>query len=81
VVGLTQVGFAMVLDIVLWHRSLSLITGLGFVLLLAPSAWLSIRAARAVMALQRLSEKRTHVPVAASIDEVEVAQSIAAPPA
>jgi drug/metabolite transporter (DMT)-like permease len=82
IVGLTQVGFAMVLDMVLWHRSLTLVTGLGFLFLLLPSAWLSINAAHAVVALQRASDQRLEVSAAAAhtlTEEMEVAQSMATP--
>ena len=47
VVGLTQVVFAMGFDVVLWGRSLDPIALAGFVLVLAPTTWLSIRSARA----------------------------------
>ncbi len=46
VVGLTQVVFAMGYDVAIWGRSLDPITLLGFVLVLAPTTWLSIRSAR-----------------------------------
>ena len=40
VVGLTQVGFGILLEIALWNRSYSCQTLLGMVLVLAPTAWL-----------------------------------------
>ena len=46
VVGLTQVVFAMGYDVAVWGRSLSPLTALGFVLVLAPTTWLSIRSSR-----------------------------------
>jgi drug/metabolite transporter (DMT)-like permease len=46
VVGLTQVVFAMGFDVVLWHRTLTPATLLGFALVLAPTTWLSLRSAR-----------------------------------
>lgn len=46
VVGLTQVVFAMGFDVVLWHRPVTSSALLGFALVLAPTTWLSIRAAR-----------------------------------
>jgi len=55
VVGLTQVVFAMVFDVVIWHRSLTPLTILGFVLVLAPTTWLSLRSARSLAAIESLS--------------------------
>ena len=46
VVGLTQVVFAMGFDVALWGRSLTPAALAGFALVLAPTTWLSIRAAR-----------------------------------
>ena len=46
VVGLTQVVFALGYDVALWGRSLDLLTLGGFVLVLAPTTWLSIQASR-----------------------------------
>lgn len=40
VLGLTQVVFGLGLDVVVWHRTLSLLPLLGTVLVLAPTAWL-----------------------------------------
>jgi drug/metabolite transporter (DMT)-like permease len=48
VVGLVQVVFAMGFDVVLWHRTLTPATLLGFALVLAPTTWLSLRTARSV---------------------------------
>jgi drug/metabolite transporter (DMT)-like permease len=48
VVGLVQVVFAMGFDVVLWHRTLTPATLLGFALVLAPTTWLSLRSARSV---------------------------------
>ncbi len=50
VVGLTQVVFAMGYDVAIWGRSLSPLTALGFVLVLAPTTWLSIRSSRKLAA-------------------------------
>jgi drug/metabolite transporter (DMT)-like permease len=50
VVGLTQVVFAMGFDVALWHRPLTPVALLGFALVLAPTTWLSIRAAQKVSA-------------------------------
>lgn len=40
VVGLTQIVFAMLLEIVLWRRSFNALTLLGMALVAAPTAWL-----------------------------------------
>ena len=40
VVGLSQVGFAMIFDLVFWNRSFSLLTLAGMALVMGPSAWL-----------------------------------------
>ncbi|HYP52188.1 MAG TPA: DMT family transporter [Pyrinomonadaceae bacterium] len=42
VVGLTQVVFALVYDLLLWRRSYDLLTALGILLVVAPSAWLML---------------------------------------
>ena len=46
VVGLSQVAFAMSFDAVFWGRRVGPLTLLGFVLVLAPSAWVTARLAR-----------------------------------
>lgn len=46
VVGLCQVAFAMVLDMLFWGRTFTLPAALGFALVLAPTAWLAGRAGR-----------------------------------
>ena len=46
VVGLAQVVFGMGYDVVLFGRSVDLTSVLGFVLVLAPTTWLSLRSAR-----------------------------------
>ena len=43
VVGLTQVGFGILLDVVVWHRSLDAIRLLGVAMVIAPTAWLLLR--------------------------------------
>lgn len=43
VVCLSQVGFGMVFDVWLWHRTFSAATLLGMLLVLAPTAWLLLR--------------------------------------
>lgn len=40
VVGLTQIVFALLLDLLLWHRSFDALVILGIALVVAPSAWL-----------------------------------------
>lgn len=44
VVGLSQVGFAMLLDYFLWHRQFNTLTLIGIALVMGPTAWLLIRA-------------------------------------
>ena len=46
VVGLTQVVFALGFDVAIWGRAVTPMAWLGFALVLAPTTWLSIRAAR-----------------------------------
>jgi drug/metabolite transporter (DMT)-like permease len=53
VIGLTQVIFALGFDVVLWRRSLTVMTLAGFVLVLAPTALLSGRAGRRLLAIGR----------------------------
>lgn len=43
VVGLTQVVFALILDILLWGRTLTLSTLVGIALVIGPTAWLMTR--------------------------------------
>jgi drug/metabolite transporter (DMT)-like permease len=45
VVGLSQVGFTMLLEIALWHRTFSGLTLLGIALVVAPTAWTLVRGA------------------------------------
>ena len=40
VVGLTQVGFGVALDAILWHQTFGWLTILGTLLIVAPTAWL-----------------------------------------
>jgi drug/metabolite transporter (DMT)-like permease len=47
VIGLTQVGFAIVFDVLVWGQSFSPTTLLGMVFVTAPSAWLLISQGRA----------------------------------
>jgi len=46
VVGLAQVGITMIFEIAFWHRSFGLLTLLGIVLVIAPTAWTLLRSAR-----------------------------------
>jgi drug/metabolite transporter (DMT)-like permease len=46
VVGLTQVGFAMMYDVLVWGHEFDLLSLLGIVLVLAPAAWLLVRERR-----------------------------------
>lgn len=48
VVGLTQIGFSMLLEMAISHRSFSPLTLLGIGLVIAPTAWTLLRGARAV---------------------------------
>ena len=43
VVGLSQVGFGIVFDVLIWHRSFQFLTLAGIALVLAPTAWLLLR--------------------------------------
>jgi drug/metabolite transporter (DMT)-like permease len=43
VVGLSQVGFTMLLEISFWHRSFSLLTLAGIALIMVPTAWTLLR--------------------------------------
>lgn len=43
VVGLTQIVFALLYDLLLWRRQFDLLTGAGIFLVVAPSAWLMLR--------------------------------------
>ena len=46
VVGLTQVMFARIFDVLIWGRELGPLTLAGFAMVLAPSTWLSLRSVR-----------------------------------
>jgi drug/metabolite transporter (DMT)-like permease len=46
VVGLSQIGFTMLLEIAIWHRSFSGLTLLGIALVIAPTAWTLLRGPR-----------------------------------
>jgi drug/metabolite transporter (DMT)-like permease len=48
VVGLSQVGFTMLLEIAIWHRSFSNLTLVGIGLVIAPTAWTLLRGSRTV---------------------------------
>lgn len=48
VVGLTQIGFSMLLEMAFWHRTFSGLTLLGIALIVAPTAWSLLRATRSV---------------------------------
>jgi drug/metabolite transporter (DMT)-like permease len=51
VVMLSQVGFTMLLERVIWHRSFSGLTLLGICLVIAPTAWTLLRRVRAMKEL------------------------------
>jgi uncharacterized membrane protein len=46
VVGLSQVAFVMLLEILIWQRSFSLQTLAGMGLVVAPTAWMILRRAQ-----------------------------------
>jgi drug/metabolite transporter (DMT)-like permease len=46
VVGLSQVGFTMLLEMAIWHRTFGAMTLLGIGLVIAPTAWTLVRGAR-----------------------------------
>jgi drug/metabolite transporter (DMT)-like permease len=46
VVGLIQVGFAVIYDVLLWGHKFELLSALGIVLVVAPTAWLLFRERR-----------------------------------
>lgn len=58
VIGLSQVAFALALDVLLWGRSLSPIALLGFVLVLAPTAWLTLRTGKLLASWGQKSQDR-----------------------
>ena len=43
VIGLTQVGFAMIFDVIFWNRSLQIHSVLGMFLVIGPTVWLMLR--------------------------------------
>jgi drug/metabolite transporter (DMT)-like permease len=43
VVGLSQVGFMMLFEILIWHRTFNIGTLLGIFLVMAPTAWTLLR--------------------------------------
>lgn len=59
VIGLTQVVFALGFDALLWRRSLTALTLAGFVLVLAPTAFLSGRAGRKLQDVARVRRGRS----------------------
>jgi drug/metabolite transporter (DMT)-like permease len=74
VIGLTQVVFALRFDVLLWHRSLTVMTLAGFVLVLAPTAMLSGRAGRRLLDIGRSRGGRSSgVRAEATAQEPEVA--------
>ena len=50
VVGLSQVGFAMMYDVLVWGHQFDLLALLGIVLVIAPTAWLLVRERRVLAA-------------------------------
>lgn len=46
VIGLSQVGFAMIFDVVLWQRAFNPHSLIGMFLVMGPTAWLMLRKAR-----------------------------------
>lgn len=51
VVMLSQIGFTMLLEMIIWHRTFGGLTLIGIALVIAPTAWTLIRRARAVKEL------------------------------
>ena len=51
VIGLTQVGFTMLLEIVFWQRTFSGLTLLGISLVVAPTAWTLLRSRRTTVSV------------------------------
>jgi drug/metabolite transporter (DMT)-like permease len=45
VVGLSQVGFTMLLEMAVWHRSFDMLTLAGIALIMVPTAWTLLRGA------------------------------------
>jgi drug/metabolite transporter (DMT)-like permease len=45
VIGLTQIGFAMIFDVLLWDRAVTLHSLTGILMIVGPSIWLMIRRA------------------------------------
>ena len=43
VIGLTQVGFAMIFDVIFWNRSLQIESLLGMLLVIGPTVWMMLR--------------------------------------
>jgi drug/metabolite transporter (DMT)-like permease len=43
VIGLTQIGFAMVFDVVLWDRAVTVHSLIGILMIVGPSIWLMTR--------------------------------------
>jgi drug/metabolite transporter (DMT)-like permease len=64
VIGLSQVVFALVFDVVFFHRTLTPLTMLGFAMVLAPSALLSGMAGRRLVVAERDSMVLTDNEVA-----------------
>lgn len=54
VVGLSQVGITMILEMAIWHRTFSPLTILGISLVILPTAWTLLRGARAVVIEEKL---------------------------
>lgn len=78
VIGLSQVVFAMGLDVTLWGRRLDPLTLLGFALVLAPTAWLTTRAGRKLRAVDHLVEDEPEPPVVVMVrDEPRPEPSVA----
>ncbi|MBL8813196.1 MAG: DMT family transporter [Planctomycetaceae bacterium] len=56
VVGLSQVAFAMIFDVVLWHRGFNRHSLIGMFLIMVPTAWLMLRKAKAATTEVDLAE-------------------------
>jgi drug/metabolite transporter (DMT)-like permease len=79
VVGLTQVVFALGFDLALWGRRLDATVGLGFLLVLAPSAWLAGQTSARLASLSRAKgePRSTDTPTTERVEDLGA--SVAAP--
>ena len=79
VVGLTQVVFALGFDLAFWGRRIDPVMGLGFLLVLAPSAWLAGLTSARLSSLNRATMPETPVRLAPAPAGEDLGESAAAP--